>query len=98
MDLINTGQSTSLRERATSLKKQVQTLFGAGGPAKPGMDLATLHRTISDQSSIFVHERLLREVVRELLEEEWLMMSSNGGSLSAHNNLLRSNTILKRFE
>ena len=97
MDLVNSGQSTSLRERAAALKKQVQMLFN--GPGKVGMDLSSLYKAISEQSSIYVHERLLREVVRELIVEEWLMIVSAGAHAGpALGNALRSTTVLKRLE
>lgn len=86
MDLITTGKSSSFRERASALKKQAQAILNSKGPSP--VEFSILLKEINAQSSVVVHEKLLREVVSDLVEEEYLTVV--GGPL------IRLNSMLKR--
>lgn len=86
MDLIATGKSSALRERQAELKRQVRAMLSAR--PSPTIDLHALHAEMSAQSSIPVNDKWLRDVVEELVEEEFLYATGN---------VRRGNPILHRI-
>lgn len=75
MDLITTGKSSALRERQAELKRQVKSMIQSKGHAS--IEFATLLAEMSSQSSIPVNEKWLRDVVEELVEEEFFYATGN---------------------
>jgi DNA replication licensing factor MCM4 len=75
MDLINTGKSSALRERQADLKRQIKALLAAR--PSPSLDFGTLHAEMSAQSSIPVNDKWLRDVLEELVEEEFIRVTGN---------------------
>lgn len=86
MDLINTGKSNALRERQSDLKRSVKAMILSKG--HNSIDIATLLAEMNAQSSIPVNERWIRDVVEELVEEEFFYTSGN---------IKRGNVILHRL-
>ena len=70
MDLITTGKSSAIRDRQADLKKHVKALISEKGLVK--FDFATLAALITSQSSIRVNEGWLKDVVEELVDEDFL--------------------------
>lgn len=78
MDLINTGKSSALRERQADMKRHIKALLAAR-PAPSSLDLGTLLAEMAAQSSIPVNEKWLRDVLEELVEEDFIRVT--GGNL-----------------
>lgn len=84
MDLINTGKSNALRERQSDLKRSVKAMIVSKGHSS--IDMATLLAEMNAQSSVSVNERWIRDVVEELVEEEFFYSSGNikRGNVTLH--------------
>lgn len=75
MDLITTGKSSALRERQAELKRHVRALLSA--KSTPHVDFYSLQQDMNAQSSITINEKWLRDVIEELVEEEFLTITGN---------------------
>lgn len=68
MDLITTGKSASFREQVEDLKKHIKEHLQARGPLP--LDMAILSKEMNEQASIQIGEKLFREAIMGLAEEE----------------------------
>lgn len=75
MDLITTGKSSALRERMSDLKRHVKTYLSerSGG----NTDFNTMLTELNGHSSVLIPEKMLRDVLEELVDEEFVY-TSNG--------------------
>lgn len=75
MDLITTGKSAALRERLSELKKHVKNFLSERSAANT--DFNTLLSELNAHSSLPILEKMLRDVLEELVDEDFIY-TSNG--------------------
>jgi DNA replication licensing factor MCM4 len=81
IDLINTGRSSALREQSAALKRQLKSLLGS---VNSSVDFTWLMREVASNSSVAVPEKMLRDVLEELVDEEFIVVVGSGASAAAN--------------
>lgn len=89
MDLLTTGKSAALRERQAELKKQVRNYFIEKNCTS--ITFETLFIEMNSNSSVNISESWLRDVLKELIDEEFLFSANSITNLNR-----RSNPIIQR--
>lgn len=87
MDLVYTGRSSAVREQLAELKRSVKSFFAN---VNSSIDFMHLSKELAAQKDTqpFINEKLLREALAELAEEEFLLVVGNA-SLKSGNPLVR---------
>lgn len=75
MDLITTGKSSALRERIADLKRHVKSFLSDRSAG--AIEFNTMLTELNSHSSIAIPEKMLRDVLEELVDEEFVH-TSNG--------------------
>ncbi len=85
MDLITTGKSAASRERLADLKRHVKAFLVDRSAAH--VDFNGLLSELNSHSSVPIVEKMLRDVLEELVEEDFIYCA-NGGSVRRGNPIL----------
>lgn len=75
MDLITTGKSSAVRERTADLKRHVKSFLSDRSAG--AIDFNSMLSELNSHSSIPIPEKMLRDVLEELVDEEFVH-TSNG--------------------
>ena len=75
MDLITTGKSSAVRERTADLKRHVKSFLSDRSAG--AIDFNSMLSELNSHSSISIPEKMLRDVLEELVDEEFVH-TSNG--------------------
>jgi DNA replication licensing factor MCM4 len=75
MDLITTGKSSAARERTADLKRHVKSFLSDRSAG--AIDFNSMLSELNSHSSISIPEKMLRDVLEELVDEEFVH-TSNG--------------------
>ena len=90
IDLITTGKSNALREQMAALKQAVKNVFSG---INSSVEYSWLMKELAASSPLVIPDKMLRDVLVELSEDEFILVIGGQASLRQHG----SNPYIRRI-
>ena len=90
IDLITTGKSNALREQMAALKQAVKNVFSG---INSSVEYSWLMKELAASSPLVIPDKMLRDVLVELSEDEFVLVIGGQASLRQHG----SNPYIRRI-